>query len=815
MTIRTTRHCRWKLLAASIAAACAPGALVAAPVPNPSPAGYAAPGNLDLVQSGEPDIEASAGSQELYLEVSLNEFATGRLARFVMVDGRLHASAATLRELDLRWPGSESADGLVALDDIPGLQSRYDAASQQLALTAPLELLAGERELFSEGEQPIPRIDPATRAPGLLLNYDLYAQGDSDYRSFSGWTELRLFGAGPGVWSNSMVSRLDSAPGRGDEHDMVRLDTFWQLDLQDSMVSVVAGDTFSGSLGWTRTTRIGGVRASTNFALQPYRVTTPLASFAGDAVLPSTVDLYINGIRQSSQQVRPGQFQIDTIPTVNGVGQAQMVVTDINGQSRIVNFSLYNTGQLLQQGLTDWSVEAGKVRRDYGLRSFSYGDDTMGSASVRHGLSNQATLEAHAEATNGLQMAGAGGVWLLGDRGGVLDASLAGSRYQGESGHQYGLGYQWNSSILNVGLATLRRTADFADVASLEEAVLPRRMDSGFAGINWGVAQIGASYVRQDIVGQPSARYASLTWSRQLPHNGYLSLSVSRDLENRDADSAFLYWSMPLDRRTSLSASARHSRSADNLSVEANRQVDSDLGGLGWRVQSTVGDRPAAQAQLSGLGRYGAWNAGLLYQRGEGAIPDSTTGFAGASGSVLLMEKHLFAMRRVDDAFALVSTDGVAGVPILQENRLVGFTDEDGLLLVNRLNAWQNNRLSIDPLQAPTDVRLGRTDMLAVPASRSGMLARFPMRPTLSIQATVTDVDGRPIAAGSSVWTTDADPATAPALTVVGYDGLLYLQDLTPGAGIRIRHNGGYCEVALPELAKPTGFVELDGVVCR
>ena len=105
--------------------------------------------------------------------------------------------------------------------------------------------------------------------------------------------------------------------------------------------------------------------------------------------------------------------------------------------------------------------------------------------------------------------------------------------------------------------------------------------------------------------------------------------------------------------------------------------------------------------------------------------------------------------------------------------------------------------------------------MLAVPASRSGMLARFPMRPTLSIQATVTDVDGRPIAAGSSVWTTDADPATAPALTVVGYDGLLYLQDLTPGAGIRIRHTGGYCEVALPELAKPTGFVELDGVVCR
>ncbi|AKC88391.1 hypothetical protein WQ53_12810 [Pseudoxanthomonas suwonensis] len=787
----------------------------ATPTPEPSPAGFATPGTLNLIATSEPDADAASGLQELYLEVSLNEFATGRLARFVVIDGRLHASISTLRELGLQWPGSQDADGLVALDTIPGLQARYDAGNQQLALTAPLERLSGEREHFSETEQPMPRIDPSTRAPGLLLNYDLYAQGDSDYRSLSGWTELRLFGVGPGVWSNSTVSRLDSLPGLEDRHDMVRLDTSWQLDLQDSMVSVVAGDTYSGSLGWTRTTRIGGVRASTNFALQPYRVTTPLASFAGDAVLPSTVDLFINGIRQSSQQVRPGQFQIDSIPTVNGVGQAQMVITDINGQSRVVNFSLYNTAQLLQQGLTDWSVEAGRVRREYGLRSFSYAGDTMGSASVRHGLSNRTTLEVHAEATSGLQMAGAGGTWLLGDRGGVLDASVAGSNYAGESGHQYGLGYQWNSSRFNLGLATLRRTEDFADVASLEEAALPRRMDSAFVGINWGVAQVGASYVRQDIFAQPSARFASLTWSRQLPRSGYLSLSVSRDLGNRAADSAFLYWSMPLDRRTSLSASARHSRTADNLSVEANRPVDSDLGGLGWRLQTTVGGRPGAQGQIAGLGRHGAWNAGVLYQRGEGPVPDSTTGFASANGSILLMEKHLFAMRRVEDAFALVSTDGVADVPILQENRLVGHTNEDGLLLVNRLNAWQSNRLSIDPLQAPTDVRLVRTEMHAVPASRSGMLARFPMRAVLSIQATVTGQDGQPIPAGSSVWLRDDDPATTPALTVVGYDGLLYLQELRPGTGLKIRHNGGYCDVVLPVLAKPRGFVELEGVVCR
>ncbi len=164
-----------------------------------------------------------------------------------------------------------------------------------------------------------------------------------------------------------------------------------------------------------------------------------------------------------------------------------MVITDLNGQSRVVNFSLYNSTELLQRGLTDWSLEAGKVRRDYGLRSFSYADDPMGSASLRHGVSDRTTLEAHAEATSGLQMAGVGGALLLGERGGVLDLSLAGSRHDGQTGTQYGMGYQWNSQHFNLAMATLRRSDGFADVASLEEALLPLRMDSLFVGANWGL----------------------------------------------------------------------------------------------------------------------------------------------------------------------------------------------------------------------------------------------------------------------------------------------------------------------------------------
>src|SRR5690606_34905382 len=119
--------------------------------------------------------------------------------------------------------------------------------------------------------------------------------------------------------------------------DNIRLDSTWQLDFPERMLSLTVGDNVTGALSWTRPTRVGGIRLARNFSLQPYRVVTPLVSFTGESVLPSSVDLMINGIRQSREQVLPGQFQIDTAPTLNGAGQAQVVITDINGRSQVVN----------------------------------------------------------------------------------------------------------------------------------------------------------------------------------------------------------------------------------------------------------------------------------------------------------------------------------------------------------------------------------------------------------------------------------------------------------------------------------------------
>jgi outer membrane usher protein len=744
---------------------------------------------------------------ELYLDVVLNGAETGKLARFVQGENGLSASAATLRGLELKWPGSEQARGLVPLAQLAGfgLRHQYHAERQRIVLDAPLELLDRPTVHFPATAAG-PQVPVASRAPGLLLNYDLYAQHSHGETSLGNWSELRLFGLGPGVWSTSVSSRL-TGPG---PHDTIRHDSAWQYDFPQKMLSLTVGDTATSSLAWSRATRIGGVRLSRNFSLQPYRSTAPLASFAGEAVLPSTVDLFIDGIRQSSQQVLPGQFQIDSVPAITGLGQAQMVVTDIHGQVRTLEFALYGAPQLLAPGLTDWSLETGLLRRDYGLRSFAYDDRPLYSATLRRGVSRYLTAEAHAEGRAGLHAGGVGALWMLGERGGVLSASWAASRNDALQGRQTGLGYQWSSRYFNLALDSRRAEAGYRDVASTSghDSAPPRRTDSAFAGITGRAGQFGLGHVRQDHAGS-RARYLSAHWSRGFASGAYLSLNFNRDLEDRRGDSAYLHWSMPLGRQLSAAASVHHADSGLTRSLEARRNIPGDEGGWGWRLQLDDAEgRRSAQAGVGYLGDRGEWSASV--RDAAGSDPD---GYASASGGLLWMQGKLFAMRRAYDSFALVTTDGVSGVPVRLENRLIGMTDADGVLLVNRLNAWQRNKLSIDPRDLPADLRIGATELQAVPETRGGTVARFPMKRVVSVQLQLRDTGGDLIPAGSPVWLDTADDNEAP-LTVTGFDGLVFLQDPPPGAMLRVRHDGSVCRFALPVLPSG-GLIQLEGVFCR
>jgi outer membrane usher protein len=483
------------------------------------------------------------------------------------------------------------------------------------------------------------------------------------------------------------------------------------------------------------------------------------------------------------------------------------VVTDINGQRQVITIPLYNSASLLQRGLSDWSFEAGALRLDYGLRSFSYSDNPMVTGSGRYGLTDDVTLEAHGETTRGLAMGGVGAFVRLGQAG-VINMSYAASDHDQQSGHQYGFGYDWRGHGMNAGLQVLRRNAAFQDVGALEGATLPLATTQAFVGWNVGHAQLGASYIRQENQDSPSASFAGLTWSQSLGRLGYLTVGANRDLHGHGGTVVYAYWSVPLGNQVQGWASAVKQTGSNTATIGAARNLPGDADGWGWRVQANAGDHAGGQAEISQLTRFGEWRAGTQYAADSGT--GSTTVYAGATGGLLLMQHRLFAMRRVFDAFALVSTDGVGGVPVRLENRLVGNTDGQGLLLVTPLNAWQNNDLSIDPRALPADIRIDRLRMQAVPATGSGMLARFPMTALLMIDLSVRSVTGEAIAAG-----THASLVPGDLVVVIGYDGRVYLENPPAGARLTVPLNTGQCVVRLPATMPRQGRVDLGELPCE
>jgi outer membrane usher protein len=740
---------------------------------------------------------AGPDAQDLYLDVTLNGMPGG-LAHFSLHNGELWASAQTLRNLGFALPAGTPDP--VRLASLTGLQANYDQARQTVTIVAPLRLLKLPTSVLNAPASQVPQ---ATASPGMLINYDLFAtQHQHDGSSLSAFAELRAFG-GAGVLSSTQLMQA-SHDGNGWQSHSVRLDTAWSDSFADQMLTLRVGDTLTGYLSWTRPTRLGGVQIARNFALQPYRVTAPLPSFFGSATLPSDVELYVNGIRQYSGQVPAGPFQLNTVPNISGSGNAQVVMTDSLGRSTTVNFSLYTTRQLLQQGLSDWSAELGVVRRNYGLASFDYGHDPAASGTWRYGVSDNFTTEAHGEASTGLVELGGGGNWLLG-RFGVLSGALAQSQSRGRHGSQWELGYDWRNDRFNFSVSGTRAQDGYRDIASLNGAPNPLVSARGLAGYTTDAAgSFGVSYLHLRFPQQDASRYATAYWFKSLGHTAALNLNLTQNLDNRRDRSIYLGFTLALEDNTTFSASAQRDAGRTTFALDAARTVPL-AGGFGWRAEARQGD-----GLNGGLAEVDYQGANGLLSGGVNAVGQDRYAYVQASSALVLMGGHPFVSRHIDDAFAVVSTDGVAGVPVSLENRPIGRTDEHGLLLVTPLNAYQSNQLGIDPMQLPADVRIERVKAVATPSDRAGTLVRFGITPLRAAALVLVDEAGRPLPVGSEVRLDGH--ADKPAL--VGFDGAVYLDTLDAHNVLHVSTPGGACRVQFDYRKDGDGIPQIGPLSC-
>ena len=599
--------------------------------------------------------------------------------------------------------------------------------------------------------------------------------------------------------SGDAVSTLDNG--------YLRYDTTWRYSDDERMLTYEAGDVVSGALPWSSSVRLGGVQFSRDFAVRPDLVTYPLPQFAGEAAVPSSVDLFINGYKSSSTDLQPGPYTLTNIPFINGAGEAVVVTTDALGRQVSTTVPFYVTSSLLQKGLSDFSVAAGTLRRDYGLKDFSYGPGVT-SGSLRYGVSDTFTLESHAEAADSLTLGGLGGNLRLGNFG-VLNSAISQSRFDGDGGQQLSLGYQYSGQRYSFSYQRLQRRDRYADLTVVDSpyTTLSKRSEQATLSLNLdSYGSLGAGYFDVRAGDGTRTRLINLSWSKPLWRNSSLYLSANREVgDSQWAVQAQLV--IPFDLRGTLAFSAERSKDGQDLQRVNYSQAVPVGGGVGYNLgYATGGNRDDyRQADLT-------WRLqSVQLQVGAYGSSGEMTRWADASGSLVLMDAGLFAANRIDDAFVVVSTSGYADVPVRYENQQIGRTDRNGHLLVPYSSGYYRGKYEIDPMDLPADVLAPQVEQRVAVRRGSGYLLEFPLKRVLAASLVLVDGNQRELKLGSRVRHRESG-----AEAVVGWDGLVYLENLAPHNRLQVdKADGGQCQVAF-DLPEGEGPIPLIGpLVCQ
>jgi len=680
------------------------------------------------------------------------------------------------------------------LDSQAGLSYQLDLARLSLHIeAAPNWFTANRVDSGINAGSPAPQVDP-----GMIVNYDLNLSYSDSNTFTSGLFEAGAFG-GWGVALSTFVWRAGAA--NDDDNGVVRLDTTWTKDLPERRVSLRMGDAIGIGGAWGRPVRFGGVQVATNFATQPGFITFPLPSLQGEAALPSTLELYVNGMRRMQSEVPTGPFSIPDLPTVTGQGDVQLVVRDMLGREQVITDSFYVSSRLLLQGLHEFSYEVGAERENYGLRSNDY-DRIFAAGTHRLGITDTFTAEARIEGLSGQYTAGLGGAVLLGGFG-VAHGSVAASQSSERGdGAQFTFGLEHSSPHFGFGFNVQMATEDFRQLGLLDDELAPKRRSQAWVSLPLQrVGSLSLSYVDRD--DRDEARFQSVSASYQVSLGavGQLSLYATR-IKSEDDDTLLGFnWTKLLGGSTTSSASGNFSRDSDQLLLSIQRSLPVGRG-IGYRARVGMLDQERLDAGFSAQNDYGTLHVDAGHANGETGIRASAAGgFAFLGGSA-----HF--SREMRESFAVVQVGSFEGVRVYADNQHVATTDANGRALLPRLRAYEENPVRIEILDLPFDARINFAEHRAVPYFRSGIVLDFAVSRSRNAVFRLQQGDGSLVPAGSLISTPGGESFP------VGYYGAAFVTGIDNGVQLNARWNGTVCsfELTLPDNDDP--MPDLGTVIC-
>ncbi|MBL8524272.1 MAG: fimbrial biogenesis outer membrane usher protein [Betaproteobacteria bacterium] len=632
------------------------------------------------------------------------------------------------------------------LASVPGFEAQLNAANQSVDLKF-LPGVFGATKLTTAPQETLAVTPPLT---SFFLNYDLNqtfvnSRGLGTSHDLGALTEVGVSG-GFGVLTSAHVGRniASSGPSSGGAA-WRRLETTFTKDFPERNVTLRLGDTATRAGAWGRSSYFGGIQLARNYALTPGFITQPIPTITGQSSAPSTVELYINDALRQTSKVPTGPFAIDNFPLLTGSGQARVVVRDLLGRETVLVQNFFTHSDLLDQGLSDWSFDAGAVRRNLGLDNANYGDK-FGSGLWRYGLSRTVTLEARAEAGKSLKGGGIGlSLALPAQMLGQIAFAGSDDREKGR-GSQYVVGLEHSSLRHGFTVRAEGATRDYKQFGLDAGGVGYRTQLSAsytFASERFG--HIGLGYARIDSFDHGPLTTYSANYSMRLGQRASLSLIATKVMGSLNADSVGMSLLIPLDAQINTTASAVSRDGKVDAYVTASKSMGIE-NGIAWRaLAGSVGSDARGEGGLYYQGAKASASADVSVSR------DQRTARLGMQGGFVFVDKRLYASRRIQDSFAVVEVPGYANVGVGFQSSVLTRTDDEGRALVPRLLPYRRNSIRLDPGELPINAEIDSIEQIVVPGSRVGVKVAYPVRDGRGALLKIVLDDGEPAPAGAEL----------------------------------------------------------------
>lgn len=678
----------------------------------------------------------------------------------------------------------------------------FDHNSQSIQLTIPTQYFITGQTLLDQD------VIPQKASFGGFLNYDLLYSNHDSAQSYNALSELGIF---KDYWilRNSVLYSHNSST----ENQFVRLKSSLDIDFPKNMTRLTIGDTTTFYNPLINSLRFGGLSWGTTYTERPNFIYWNMPSLQGSARLPSTVELYINGINIYSQQVSPGDYVLQTGAAIQQSGNAQIVVEDVLGNRSVRSFPILVTNRLLKEGLNEYNVSLGKLRYQYNLKSSDY-RDFFSNVFFRRGLTNSTSVGVNLLYSKDIKNLGL--MWTQSIKNWfVYDLTVLGSydkrdKYRASYGvalsedfgrYSLGLNFKYNErnfKFLGDGLDQPTNYPKFENFAYFSINDVP-----WFSNISMNYAE--QKYYQSKKFSQNKQQVFTIGFNRRIGKNLGIGVSYFNSFGDRTNSGYILSLAYNFDSNKTIYFS--HS-----LHEDTNLQfVKSDSSQFG--LDYSVGINRRANDVVYNFD--GLWKVAVgdidFQHRQSTENHETQVNFRGA---MVWLNGNVSFTKSVDNAFALVNVGNYPNIDILRSLTYVDKTNKKGYVFIHDIIPYVKYDIAFNQDQLPVEDKIQVASKQITALNQRGYIINFPVFHAKQVVVKLVNAQHQTFAHGTEIYIENDGGEVYPITS----DGTVTLYGLIPGKyPIQIKSvesTSCMAELDVTEMQAPTSTEPLE-LVCQ